>query len=155
LDCIHWESIDVMTHQRPQGIHWWFLILLLSTAYADAGCDEQLVDTVRSAHALVSTLSADTRPGGPRTDDMRWMREQLQLIDAACSRGGDVEAAWRVEAVLERLKRVPARSHLTGGLQEAPAMGDAAGSVAMVRRGSRTVKADPSASRLTTSMVPS
>jgi hypothetical protein len=143
-----------MTHRRPRGIHWWFLILLQPAAHAQASCDAKLVDTVRSAHALVSTLSADTRPGGLRADDMRWMREQLQLIDAACSRGGDVEAAWRVEAVLERLKRVPARSHVMGGLQEAPALGDAAGSVAMVRRGSRTVKAEPSASRLTTSMVP-
>lgn len=143
-----------MPHQRPPGIYWWFLLVLVPMVPAEAGCDEQLVDTVRSAHALVSTLSADTRPGAHRTDDMKWMREQLQLIDAACLRGGDVEAAWRVEAVLERLKRLPGHSHLTGALQGAAAMGDTIGAVEMVRRGSRTVKAEPPVSRLRTSMVP-
>jgi hypothetical protein len=142
----------MMAHLRPCGILGWLLILLVPTAHATGGCDERLVDTVRGARALVSALPADTRAGEFGADEVRWLREQLQLIDAACLRGGDVEAAWRVEAILEHLKRVSPRAHLNG-LQEGSAMG-AAASMAVGRRGSRTVKVEPIASRLTTSMVP-
>jgi hypothetical protein len=142
-----------MTHHRPLGTLWWTLILLVPSAPAAARCNDQLVDTVRNAHVLVSALPDDTRGDERSMTDVRWMREQLQLIDAACLRGGDVEAAWRVEAVLERLKRVPVRERLSGGLHEGSAMG-AGAAMTIGRRGSRTVKAEPIASRLTTSMVP-
>jgi hypothetical protein len=137
---------------RLCGILGWSLVLLAPAAHATTGCDGRLVDTVRSARALVSALPADTRAGELGSDEVRWIREQLQLIDAACQRGGDVEAAWRVEAILEHLKRVPPRPH-PGGVQEGSATG-AAASMAIGRRGSRTVKAEPIASRLSTSMVP-
>ena len=145
-----------MTHRRPQGIPWWFLMLLGPSAHAAAGCDEPLVGTVRSAHALVASWFSDTRRGEPSPADMKWLRRRFELIDAACQRGGDVEAAWRVEAVLERLeKRAGPLSRLTGGSHRGPGVVTDGGSVAATPvDGSRPVNAEPSASRLTTSMVP-
>jgi hypothetical protein len=142
----------MMAHLRLCGILGWLLILLVPAAHATGGCDERLVDTVRSARALVSALPADPRAGELGADEVRWIREQLELIDAACLRGGDVEAAWRLEAILEHLKRVPPRAHLSG-IQDGSATG-AVASMATGRRGSRTVKVEPIASRLTTSTVP-
>jgi hypothetical protein len=74
-------------------------LALCAPLFAQAGCGEPLGQTVRAAHDRIATLEL---PG----EDRAWMRDQLQLIDAACLRGGEVEAAWRVESVLQRLDLV-------------------------------------------------
>jgi hypothetical protein len=79
----------------PRVVPWVFLALC-APLFAHAGCGEPLGQTVRAAHDRIATLEL---PG----EDRVWMRDQLQLIDAACLRGGEVEAAWRVESVLQRL----------------------------------------------------
>jgi hypothetical protein len=75
-----------------------------------AACGEQLVEAVRGTRVLVGALHTGALDGWSASrdrytsEDVRWAHEQLSMIDSACLRGGDVEAAWRIEAVLERLK---------------------------------------------------
>jgi hypothetical protein len=95
------------------GLRWAFVALSLP-AIADAGCEEPLVQTVRVAQERVDAAAF------PR-QDLLWVHEQLQLIDAACQRGGEVEAAWRVESVLERMKQaVTAQARVVAGLSRGP-----------------------------------
>jgi hypothetical protein len=111
------------------------------------GCEEPVAQTVRLAHERVTALDSSRQ-------DLRWMHEQLQLIDAACLRGGEVEAVWRLEGVLERMRRpVPAHLHVATGYQDAPLTIEAESSLGE-RRGRSMLKADPAPSRLSTSMVP-
>jgi len=141
----------------------WALLLAAPAAFADSSCDAPLVQAVRDVREVVDSL-ADGKPSHARAaepgsnvayaNEARWMREQLQLIDEACRRGAEVEAAWRVEALLDSLK-----AHASSGpraddrRQAAPALSDA-WLVEIAARGKRTVKAEPTPSELSTSMLP-
>ena len=128
----------------PSGTHAMMVIvgmMALSSACAAGACERQVAVAVRDAHSQVAEL----RRGTPV--DLQWLRQQLQMIDSACERGGEVEAAWRVEAVLRRLqRRAGTRARR---IQPVPFTGEA-----LMRRGSRIVKADPFPSRLSTLMLP-
>ena len=130
------------------------LLLCAPWLQAQATCGEQLAQAVRGARGLVSAahpagIVANSAGGARHTlQDMSWMREQLQMIDSACLRGGDVEAAWRVEALFQRLQREGARAASV----QAGSLGEPV--VLTARHGSRMVKVEPSPSRLATSMLP-
>lgn len=92
----------------------WALVALSLPAIANAGCQEPVAQTVRIAQQRVESAEF------PR-QDLLWVHEQLQLIDAACQRGGEVEAAWRIESVLERMKQAaPAHARVAAGLSRIP-----------------------------------
>jgi hypothetical protein len=55
-------------------------------------------------------------------DGVRWMRGELGLIRAACARGKDVEAVWRLEQVQSRMASTP-RSTPARQSCQAPARG--------------------------------
>jgi hypothetical protein len=140
------------------------ILICAPLAFADnRGCDASLLSSVRNARDLVESLHGDelsqrriAAPDGSvhAIGETRWMRQQLQLIDQACLRGAEVEAAWRTEALLDMLKLRPAaRRHTEDRCQAAPALNEAC-PFDVADRGSRTVKVEPTPSRLSTSMLP-
>jgi hypothetical protein len=142
----------------------WALLICAPAAFADSsGCDAPLVHTVRDVRELVESLHVDgtaqrrvVAPDGIvyTAGEARWMRQQLQLIDQACLRGAEVEAAWRIEALLDNLKLRPAaRWRSENRCQAAPVLSEVC-SFDVAERGRRTVKMEPTPSRLSTSMLP-
>ena len=138
------------------------LVLLAAPAARAAGCETPISDSVRTLRLLVDSLrdgkaSSQLVDSDGRTYSLAeasWMREQLRLIGEACSRGGEVEAAWRVEALLEATRSRPlAQRQSSGPCQAAPTLTEAC-AASMALRGRRTVKVDPAPSRLSTSMLP-
>jgi hypothetical protein len=58
------------------------------------GCDPVVVHTVESVE---STLPP------PRDPALKfWLRQEFAWIRAACARGNDVEAVWRIENIVSR-----------------------------------------------------
>jgi hypothetical protein len=69
-------------------------------------CDPSLTSSIRAIEKLVDLLPGD----GVHAQDVQrdeenicWMHGELGLIREACSRGEDVEAAWRLEQVQIRI----------------------------------------------------
>ncbi len=140
------------------------MLVFAPVAFADnGGCDQRLLQAVRDVRETVESIQLDAtahaRTGAPyggvqRVGDARWVREQLQLIDQACVRGGEVEAAWRIEALIESLKLRPAaRQRAADRCQAIPALSEFC-SFNVAERGRRTVKVEPTVSRLSTSILP-
>jgi hypothetical protein len=73
-------------------------------------CDPSLTNSIHALERAVNSIaiaSADPVATQRNNDDnIRWMHGELELIREACSRGRDVEAAWRLEDVQLRLKTV-------------------------------------------------
>jgi hypothetical protein len=107
-------------------------------------CAPTLTESIRVAKTAADTLITDT----PAT------RSELLLIDDACRRGKDVEAAWRLEQVQAHLEvtRLGAsarrRCHATLRLSGACSL------TADARTGSRTMNVEPTPSRLSATTSP-
>jgi hypothetical protein len=82
------------------------LSLSWSLQAAEQQCGPFLTLPLRQVQKVVESLLV-TKPGQLRVlakdgseytaGDAQWMQRELRLIDEACLRGGDVEAAWRLE----------------------------------------------------------
>jgi len=79
--------------------------LFASPALAQA-CNHSLTESIRAVELAVGSIavhSADTVDAKRNIANIHWMQGELALIREACSRGRDVEAAWRLEEVELRL----------------------------------------------------
>ncbi|MGO8857836.1 MAG: hypothetical protein ACLQO1_19290 [Steroidobacteraceae bacterium] len=65
----------------------------ISTDAEAQSCDPSLTISIHATEQLVYSLSAGD------VQSARWMHGELGLIREACSRGNDVEAAWRLEKI--------------------------------------------------------
>jgi hypothetical protein len=80
--------------------------LLFSSEALARTCDPPLtasIHTVEHAVDLLPIDGADPSAVTQDTENIRWMRGELELIREACSRGSDVEAVWRLEQVQSRM----------------------------------------------------
>ena len=71
--------------------------------------DPSLTNSIHALERAVNSIaiaSADPVATQRNSDNIRWMHGELALIREACSRGRDVEAAWRLEEVQLRMKTV-------------------------------------------------
>ncbi len=118
-------------------------LLVLGTAISCAaeaaagGCDAPLARSIQATKTLWSA-----RPEG-NSD----IHGELQLIDEACARGKDVEAAWRLEQIQRRLadrRSAPARLRCQAGVR----LSNSCSLVADARIGRRTLNVDPTPSTL-------
>jgi hypothetical protein len=65
----------------------------ISTDAEAQSCDPSLTISIHATEQLVYSRSAGD------VQSARWMNGELGLIREACSRGNDVEAAWRLEKI--------------------------------------------------------
>lgn len=78
-------------------------------AFAQASmqtCESPLTDYLHAVEKTVSMIpvdGVDPEFVARHAEDMRWINGELTLIREACSRGGDVEAAWRLERLQARI----------------------------------------------------
>jgi hypothetical protein len=80
--------------------------LLVSSAAFALDCEPSLTTSIRTLETQVDALLVDYAdlPVAQRDDDnIAEMRGELALIRDACSRGREVEAVWRFEAVQRRI----------------------------------------------------
>lgn len=149
----HWVQVNAL----------WALLMGAPAAFADSGCDAPIANAIHDVRWLIESLHED-KPSQGRiigsdggvysAAEARWMRQQLQLIDAACVRGAEVEAAWRIEALIDSLKlRAATSRHSRDRCQAAPESSELC-SFESGDRGRRTVKVEPTPSRLSTSISP-
>jgi hypothetical protein len=141
----------------------WALLICSPAAFADSGCDAPLVQAIGDVRGLVESLRED-KPSQSRivaqdgsvysAGQARWLRQQLQLIDGACVRGAEVEAAWRIEAMLDSLKPRPSTFGRVRDRCQASSVASEWCALESVDRGRRTVKVEPTPSRLSTSILP-
>jgi hypothetical protein len=79
---------------------------LVSSAAFALDCEPSLTTTIRTVETQVDALLIDygDLSAAQRDDDnIGWMRGELALIRDACSRGREVEAVWRIEAIQRRI----------------------------------------------------
>jgi len=148
--------------RRLQRSALWVLLICAPAAFADSGCDAPLAQAIGDVRWLVESLRED-KPSQSRivaqdgsvfsAGEARWLRQQLQLIDGACERGAEVEAAWRIEAMLDSLK--PRASAFRRPRDRCQVFAVPSELCALTAdRGRRTVKVEPTPSRLSTSISP-
>lgn len=87
--------------------------LAASAVYASTGCDDAFTWSFHECVRMVDSLRPD-KGGQARVfaangaefsaAQARWMKGQLKLVDAACARGEQVEAAHLLEGVQELIK---------------------------------------------------
>jgi len=86
---------------------------LALSAPAGAACSEPLLGPLREVAGAIRSLRPDaTLPSRMVAQDgatyesirVRWMQDQLSMIDDACRRGREVEATWRVESLQRELE---------------------------------------------------
>jgi hypothetical protein len=80
-------------------------LLVPSAAFA-LDCEPSLTTAIRTAETQVDVLLidyADLSAAQRDDDNIGWIRGELALIRDACSRGREVEAVWRIEAVQRRI----------------------------------------------------
>jgi hypothetical protein len=80
-------------------------------------CERSLTNSIHEVERAVDSVTierADPVATQRNNEHFRWMHDELELIREACSRGRDVEAAWRLEEVQRRMKIIgqslPART---------------------------------------------
>jgi hypothetical protein len=76
-------------------------LLVPSAAFA-LDCEPSLTTAIRTVETQVDVL-ADLSVAQRDDDNVGWVRGELALIRDACSRGREVEAVWRIEAVQRRI----------------------------------------------------
>ena len=130
---------------------------LFSAAAAGQGCDPSLAQSIGAVQRIVESLHA-TKPGQFRVaavdgsehsaEHAQWMQGQLRLINEACMRGGDVEAAWRLEQVQETLSPLRRAGSVRHGCQATSRFDATCMLSADARMGRRTMNVEPTPSRL-------
>ncbi len=123
-------------------------LLIFGSAMAGAAeaaaesCDVPLARAIQATKALWSAQ--------PHGDDYAKTFGELALIDAACTRGKDVEAAWRLEQIQRPLapRAVPQRVAVRSHCQTSVRFSNSCSLVADARTGRRTLNVDPTPSTL-------
>jgi len=124
----------------------------IGTAAAES-CDPPLARSIQATKAAWFSRSAATAAvAGTTTTE--WIPGELRLIDEACTRGKDVEAAWRLEQIQKRLtvamQTSPARSRCQTRLR----LPNSCSLLAVASTGRRTMNVEPTPSTLSAATSP-
>lgn len=121
-----------------------------SEAHAAQQCASSLTQTILSVQGTIDALQS-----GPSSN---WMHDELRLISEACARGGDLEAAWRVEKLQGQLasarSRQAAARGTRGSCQATSRAEFTCDLSADTRAGRRMMKVEPTPSRLSANTSP-
>jgi hypothetical protein len=120
---------------------------------AAESCDPPLARSIQATKAAWSSRAVDTA-AITDTATRDWIPSELRLIDEACTRGKDVEAAWRLEQIQKRLtvamKTSPVRSRCQTRLRFA----NSCSLLAVANTGRRTMNVEPTPSTLSAATSP-
>jgi len=119
--------------------------LLVGRAAADT-CDDPLASSIQRTKASWSSRANASPADAARADT--WIQTEMKLIDAACARGKDVEAVWRLEQVQRGIALLRRTAQLRPGCQAKLAFATSCSLSADLVAGRRTLNVEPTPSTL-------
>jgi hypothetical protein len=132
-------------------------LTLLLSAGAQAGeqCASSMAQSIRNVQNALDTLRSGSNDGAKYPPNQaRWMQEELRMISEACARGSELEAAWRLEQIQDRMAAPRKPIAGTGTCQATSSAELSCALSADARIGRRTVNVEPIPSRLSTNTSP-
>jgi len=118
---------------------------LVGRAAADS-CDDPLALSIQRTRASWSVQANASPADAARADT--WIQTELRLIDAACARGKDVEAAWRLEQVQRGIALLRRVAQNRPGCQAKLGFASPCVLTADLAAGRRTMNVEPTPSTL-------
>ena len=138
-------------------------LLLPFAAHADEQCAQSLSQFIQDVQTTIESL----HPGEPdqfrvmandgseyTSSNVRWMQGELRRIIEACSRGRDVEAAWRLEQLQGNITAARKAALPQRSCQATSRVDASCALAADMRSGRRTMNVEPTPSRLSANTSP-
>jgi hypothetical protein len=115
-------------------------------AVAAETCDDPLALSIQRTRASWSEQANASPADAARADS--WIQVEMKLIDAACARGKDVEAAWRLEQVQRGIALLRRAAAVRRGGQAKLRFASSCSLSADLAAGRRTMNVEPTPSTL-------